>query len=72
MEWSRRKFKVAKDRPAVRICDMTLDEARAARDRFYRLSSAAGYADDGPRQNMWTGYECEAAARIKELEETNG
>lgn len=64
MEWSRRKFKVAKDRPAVRICDMTLDEARAARDRFYARSSAAGYADDGlqvrgrrPRQgtggNKW-------------------
>lgn len=31
MEWSRCKFKVAKDRPAVRICGMTLDEARAAR-----------------------------------------
>lgn len=46
---------------------MNLEEAKDAKECFYKLSSAAGYADDAGRQNMWTGYECDAAARVKEL-----
>lgn len=68
MEWSKRKFKMRKDKPAIRICEMNLEEAKEAKECFYKLSSAAGYADDARRQNMWTGYECEADARVKELE----
>lgn len=71
MIWSKRKFKIDKALPAMRICEMNIQQATRAKEAFYKLSSAAGYADDGRRQNMWTGYECEAEARIKELEHHN-
>lgn len=64
--WSKRKFKIRKDKPAMRICEMNLEEAKDAMECFYKLSSAAGYADSG-RQNMWCGYECECSLRIKQL-----
>lgn len=67
MTWSKRKFKIDKNLPAMRICEMNLEQATRAKEAFYKLSCAAGYADDGRRQNMWAGYEGEAEARIKEL-----
>lgn len=72
MIWSKRKFKIDKALPAMRICEMNIEQAALAKEAFYKLSSAAGYADDGRRQNMWTNYECEAEARIKELTTKKG
>lgn len=52
----------------MRICEMNLEEAKEAEDCFYKLSCAAGYANDSKAQRHWTNYECEAKARVAELE----
>lgn len=71
IRWSKQKFKTNPKKPGKRICEMNLAEAEAIRERAFRLSNAYGYADDASRQNLWTGYENEALARIYQLTQGN-
>lgn len=67
MEWSKKKYKVFKNQPAKRICEMDVTEAALVRGHAHQLSNACGFADDGRGQNHWIGVECECEARIKQL-----
>lgn len=67
---SKRKYKISKDKPAKRICEMDKEEAQRMKDYAFQMSNAAGYADEASLQNHWIGVEGECKERLKELEGT--